>query len=330
MSIIETQRERTDLPLVAVPNIVDSMLEPFTSTLDLLHDIARVRIYTDFTLDEDTLVERMDGAKAVIVIGFHVSDAMLDRVGDHVECFAFGGTGVASYINLIATRERGIRVCNVVHYGNGAVAEHAVALIMELARRTGRMDAAMHIGGWHGEDGTSLENKTIALVGFGGIGQHVARIARGFGMHILVWNSHLDAQAVHDLEATPVDDLGELFERADIVSLHLPLLADTDGLITPEHLNHLRPGTIFVNTARAEVIQPGVLTSRLQRGDISAGLDVFDAEPLPDDDPLRTLPNVVLTPHVAWRAEAAYASLTKQVTQSIAAYFTGESFNVAN
>ncbi|MCI1225082.1 D-2-hydroxyacid dehydrogenase family protein [Bifidobacterium sp.] len=330
MRIIETQPERTDLPLVVVPNIVDAMLEPFTGTLDLLRDVARVRIYTEPTLDEDTLVERMEGAKGVVIIGFHVSDAMLDRVGDHVGCFAFGGTGVASYINLIATRERGIRVCNVVHYGDGAVAEHAVALMMELARHVGRMDAAMHVGGWHGEDGVSLEDKTIGLVGFGGIGQRMARIARGFGMQLLVWNSHLDVQAVRDLEATPVNDLGELFERSDIVSLHLPLLPDTAGLIASEQLNRLRPGTLFVNTARAEVIQPGALTSRLQRGDISAGLDVFDTEPLADDDPLRTLPNVVLTPHVAWRAEAAYASLTRQLSQSLAAYFKGESFNIAN
>ncbi|MCI1219256.1 MAG: D-2-hydroxyacid dehydrogenase family protein [Bifidobacterium sp.] len=330
MKIIEKQPERTDLPLVVVPNIVGAMLEPFTSTLGLLHDVARVRIYTEPTLDDDTLVKRMEGAKGVVVIGFHVSDAMLNRVSDHVECFAFGGTGVASYINLIATRERGIRVCNVVHYGNGAVAEHTVALMMELARHVGRMDAAMHVGGWHGEDGVSLEDKTIGLVGFGGIGQQVARIARGFGMQVLVWDSHLDAQAAHDLEATPVADLGELFESSGVVSLHLPLLPETAGLITTEQLNRLQPGTLFINTARAEVIQPGALTSRLKLGDISAGLDVFDTEPLADDDPLRTMPNVVLTPHVAWRAEAAYTSLTKQLSQSLAAYFKGESFNIAN
>ena len=105
-NIIETQPERTDLPLIVIPVIVESMIEPFAANFPLLHDIARIRMHCDFTLDTDTILERTKDAEAVIVIGFHITDDILDAmtVRGHVSCFAFGGTGVASYINLPVAR----------------------------------------------------------------------------------------------------------------------------------------------------------------------------------------------------------------------------------
>ncbi|MGO1260660.1 MAG: D-2-hydroxyacid dehydrogenase family protein [Bifidobacterium mongoliense] len=326
--VIETQTERTDLPLVVMPTVIPTMLEPLTACLPMLRDLARVRLHTDFTLDEDTVVERMQEADAMIVIGLHIGDRLLDLLADHVRCFAFGGTGVASYINLGRTRELGIRVCNVVHYGNHAVAEHAFGLIMELTKHVGRLDREMREGQWAGMDGLDLYDQTIGLAGFGGIGQTMARIARGFGMHILVWNSHLHADQAARFDAQTVDDLGDLFERSDVVSLHLPLTQATAGIVTARQLDRLRPGSIIINTARAEVIAPGALLTRLQRGDILAGLDVFDREPLPADDPLRTVPGLVMTPHVAWRTDGANRNLSKQLMQSLAAFYRGERMNV--
>ena len=141
--IIETQPERTDLPLAVMPVVVASMIPYFKENISLLHDVIRLRMYGDFTLDENTIVSRCQDADAVMVIGFHVTDSIFNRLtGDaHVRCFAFGGTGVASYINLQAARERGVRVCNVVRYGDHAVAEHAFALLMELARHVGERAA---------------------------------------------------------------------------------------------------------------------------------------------------------------------------------------------
>ena len=169
-NIIETQPERTDLPLIVIPVIVESMIEPFAANFPLLHDIARIRMHCDFTLDTDTILERTKDAEAVIVIGFHITDDILDAmtVRGHVSCFAFGGTGVASYINLPVARERGIRVCNVVHYGDHAVAEHAFALIMELTRQVGRLDEQVRRDDWGGIDGIGLHGKRLGLVGFGG------------------------------------------------------------------------------------------------------------------------------------------------------------------
>ena len=145
----------TDLPLVVMPVIIESMIEPFEKNFELLKDIARVRMYKDFTLDEDTIVERCAEADAIMVIGFHCADSILDRL--NAKCYAFGGTGVASYIDLDKAKERGIRVCNVVHYGDHAVAEHTIALLMELARQVGKLDRQVKTGDWDGADGYGVD-----------------------------------------------------------------------------------------------------------------------------------------------------------------------------
>ena len=290
MEIYETQPERTDLPLVVMPVIIESMIEPFEKNFELLKDIARVRMYKDFTLDEDTIVERCAEADAIMVIGFHCADSILDRL--NAKCYAFGGTGVASYIDLDKAKERGIRVCNVVHYGDHAVAEHTIALLMELARQVGKLDRQVKTGDWDGADGYEPE------------------------------------QVFADLNITPVNDMNELIAGSDVVSIHMPLLDSTKGIVTAENLEALKPGTMFINTARAEIIEPGALLARLQRGDIPAALDVFEHEPLTADDPLCSIPGIILTPHTAWRTDGAYVGITRQVVQSVAAFCKGEDFNV--
>lgn len=330
--ILETQPERTDLPLTVMPCVVADMIELFKANFEVLRDVTRLRMYTDTTLDPDEIVRRCEGADAVIVIGVHIDDNLYTRLTHtqgHAKCFAFGGTGVASYIDLARARQDGVRVCNVRRYGDAAVAELAIALMMELARHVGELDTQVREGSWHGVFGTELAGKTLGLVGFGGIGQHVARIANGFGMRIQVWNSHVHADALAaNPEIALVDGIDDLMVTSDIVSLHLPLTDETRGGITFENLNHLRPGSMLINTARAEIIAPGALERRLERGDLLAGLDVFDKEPLPQDSPLRSVPGVVLTPHVAWRADGAYASLTRQVMEAIVSFYEGGDFNV--
>ena len=257
--IYETQPERTDLPLVVMPVIIESMIEPFEKNFELFKDIARVRMYKDFTLDEDTIVARCAEADAIIVVGFHCADSILNRL--NAKCYAFGGTGVASYIDLAKAKERGIRVCNVVHYGDHAVAEHTIALLMELARQVGKLDRQVKEGNWDGVDGYELYGKKLGIIGLGGIGQTVARIAGTLGMNVSAWNSHVPEQVFTDLNVTPVDDMNELIAGSDVVSIHLPLLDSTKGIVTAQNLEALKPGTMFINTARAEIIESGACST---------------------------------------------------------------------
>ncbi|NEG69669.1 D-2-hydroxyacid dehydrogenase family protein [Bifidobacterium choloepi] len=328
--IYETQQDRTDLPLVVMPCVMKGMIEPFKQWFGMLDGVARLKMYEDFTYDEDEFVKRCAGAEAVIVIGFHISDNVLRQLSGHVKCFAFGGTGVASFIDLDEAKRLGIRICNVVHYGDHAVAEFAVALMFELARHVGELNRETHEGVWDTQTHAGMElcGKTLGIVGLGGIGQTVARIAQGIGMKVTAWKSPTSKKDYAALGVTPIEDLSRLMATADVVSINLPLLPGTKGIVKKEHIDAMRPGTMFINTARAELVEPGALLDRLEKGDIVAGLDVYYQEPLPADSPLLKLGNVVLTPHVAWRSDGAYTSLTKQVIESIAAYFKGDRFNV--
>ena len=147
-------------------------------------------------------------------------------------------------------------------------------------------------------------------------------------MNVSAWNSHVPEQVFADLNITPVNDMNELIAGSDVGSIHMPLLDSTKGIVTAENLEALKPGTMFINTARAEIIEPGALLARLQRGDIPAALDVFEHEPLTADDPLCSIPGIILTPHTAWRTDGAYVGITRQVVQSVAAFCKGEDFNV--
>lgn len=191
--ILETQPERTDLPLTVMPCVVADMIEPFKANFEVLRDVTRLRMYTDTTLDPDEIVRRCEGADAVIVIGVHIDDQSV------YTAHAYAGTcevlrirryRVASYIDLArgAAGWRARMQCASIWGRRGR--ELAIALMMELARHVGELDTQVREGSWHGVFGTELAGKTLGLVDCGGIGQHVARIANGFGMRIQVWNSH--------------------------------------------------------------------------------------------------------------------------------------------
>ena len=256
--IYETQSERTDLPLVVMPSVLDSMIEPIKAQFPALHDVARVRMFEEFTSDEATIAERLKDADALLVGGYHISDDLLRTISGqgHVKCIVFCGTGVASYLNLDKARELKIRVCNAEHYGDHAVAEHTFALLFELIRRVGQLDKDVKAGNWAwaSGDGLQLAGRRMGIIGLGGIGSTVAGIARALGMEVAAWNSHVPPEHFERSGATPVDDLNKLIETSDVISVHLPLNNATRGIVTAENLAHVKPGTLFINTARSEVI----------------------------------------------------------------------------
>ena len=180
--IYETQSERTDLPLVVMPSVLDSMIEPIKAQFPALHDVARVRMFEEFTSDEATIAERLKDADALLVGGYHISDDLLRTISGqgHVKCIVFCGTGVASYLNLDKARELKIRVCNAEHYGDHAVAEHTFALLFELIRRVGQLDKDVKAGNWAwaSGDGLQLAGRRMGIIGLGGIGSTVAGIVQ--------------------------------------------------------------------------------------------------------------------------------------------------------
>jgi D-3-phosphoglycerate dehydrogenase len=220
----------------------------------------------------------------------------------------FLGTGASSYMDVGALKECGVTVHTIKGYGDRAVAEHAIALMFAGARSLARMDRAVRAGTWGPLEGAQLQGKTLGVIGLGGIGGEVVRIARGIGMEAIGWNRtrRLDAPC-------PLVELDELLARADVISLHLALNDDTRGLIDRNRIAQMKRGVILVNTARGALLDETALIEALRSGQIAqAGLDVFHAEPLKRDHALAQLENVTISSHAAFRTLEASMTLMRR------------------
>ncbi len=251
--------------------------------------------------DPSALSDLLAGAGSVLN-GHTPMDEALLRACPGLRSIVFLGTGASSYIDVEAAQALGIRIRTVRGYGDRSVAEHAFALMLAAARRVGEMDRALRSGIWDPLSGMELEGRTLGIIGTGGIGRALARIADAFGMRVLAWNR---GSIRDDLPCRSIP-LEQLLREADIVSLHLALTPETRGMISAERLRLLQPHAIFVNTARSGLVDTDALIAALRHRRIAhAALDVFDTEPLPADHPLTTLDNVTLTAHAGFKTPEA-------------------------
>jgi D-3-phosphoglycerate dehydrogenase len=275
-----TRVRRSDDPPIALNS------EPFTAA-----DLPRLLAGYDICLDDHSylpteVLSRCTGLRHIV----------------------FLGTGASSYMDVPALNALGIEVHTIKGYGDTAVAEHAMALILACCRELARMDRAVRAGVWDPLESMQLRGKTLGLVGLGGIGREVARIGRGIGMEVIGWNRTPRPQT-----DVPLVELDELLTRADVISLHLALTDDTRGLIDANRIARMKAGVILVNTARGALVDEAALLAALQNGHIRhAGLDVFHAEPLAPDHPLARMENVTLTSHAGFRTLEASLTLMRR------------------
>ncbi len=219
----------------------------------------------------------------------------------------FLGTGARSYMDPEALADLGITVHTIKNYGDTAVAEHAIALMWAAARGLAAMDRGMRAGQWVRTEGLQLTGKTLGLIGFGGIGAEVARIASGSGMRVLAWN-----RTPRQAPGVEFVSLDRLLAESHVVSLHLLLTDETRGFIGAEQLAQMRPGAILINTARGAVVDEAAMIDALRSGRLGhAALDVFDVEPLPPGHALSSLENVTLSAHSAFRTAEASENLIR-------------------
>ncbi len=225
---------------------------------------------------------------------------------DALKHIVFLGTGPASYMNLADMAARGIKVHIIRNYGDTAVAEHTIALLLASCRDIARMDREVRAGTWIPHDGVQLLGKTLGVIGLGGIGREVLRLGRGLGMEAIAWNRTPQPGA-------PLVSLDELLARSDAISMNLTLNDETRGFLGPAQFAAMKPGVIFVNTARAGLVDEAAFIEALRSGRIRhAGLDVFHAEPLKLDNPLARMENVTLTAHAAFRTLEASMTLLRR------------------
>lgn len=231
-------------------------------------------------------------------------------------------------IDMAAAAEHGITVCHT-HAGESATAtpELAWGLILSLARSIPEEDARLRQGGWQKTIGSTLAGKTLGLVGLGKLGARMVPIARAFGMDVIAWSPNLTNDRAAEAGALRVEKM-RLFQEADVVSLHLVLGERSRHVVSHTELRAMKRGAMLINTSRGPLVDEGALLEALQERRILAGLDVFDQEPLPINHPLRAAPNTVLTPHLGYVTNGAYAAFFRDTVENIRAWREGKPVRV--
>ena len=268
--------------------------------------------------DRETLSGALAGASGLIVRSRTKVDAQLIESSDSLEVIGRAGVGVDN-IDIEAATRRGIAVLNAPAANTFSTAELAFALLLAAARNVAAADASVRAGEWKRKAmaGTQLFGKTIGVVGAGRIGAEVIRRARAFGMHVVAYDPYVPADRANELGLSLVP-FDRLLESSDVVTLHVPLTSENRGLIGREEIASMKDGAILVNAARGGLIDEAALAEALVSGKIgAAGLDVFEREPLPEDSPLRSAPNLVFTPHIGASTSEAQAEVSRQIAVAV-------------
>ncbi|SDP20335.1 Lactate dehydrogenase [Nakamurella panacisegetis] len=230
-------------------------------------------------------------------------------------------------IDLKATAALGITVC-ATGYLPSPAAEHTWALILAAARRLPTEFAAVAAGGWQQTVGMGLAGHTLGLAGLGRLGSAVARVGLAFGMNVIAWSQHLTVERAAEVGVAAVSK-EQLLTDSDVLSIHLVLSARSRGLFGAGELALMKPSAILVNTSRGPIVDEPALLDVLRRNAIrGAALDVFDIEPLPVDHPFRTLPSVVMTPHLGYVVDDQYRIFYADAVEDIARFAAGSPVRV--
>lgn len=287
-------------------------------------DRAEITVFTDHVHDAGELVSRLAPFDVIVVMRERtpLTRSIIEAL-PQLRMIASTGPFNAS-IDTDAARERGIHVSTT----GGTVAstvELTWALILAASRNLVGESASIRDGGWQTSVGRELSGRTLAVLGLGRIGARVARIGQAFGMEIIAWSENLTPEAAADAGAVHVGK-DELFARADVLTIHLKLSERSTGLVGAVELGTMKPTSILVNTSRGPIVDEAALVEALRSRSIAgAGLDVFDTEPLAAGHPLRTLDNVVATPHIGYVADRPYRIFYREVVAAIEAWLAEQS-----
>jgi D-3-phosphoglycerate dehydrogenase len=256
---------------------------------------------------EADIPKRLDGYDTVINDATYFNEAAL-KLCRGLKHIVFLGTGAASFVDLTAAARLGIKVSTISGYGDTTVAEHAMGLVFAAARHIATMHGIVRGGGWRPMQGMELRGKTLGIVGLGGIGREMARIASGVGLEVIAYN-----RSARPAAPVPMVSIDELLRQSDIMSLHLGLNDETRGFLDRTRLQKTKPGVIIVNTARAGVLDEPALIDLLKSGHVGHyATDVLAKEPPDSDEPLLKLDNVTLTAHAGYNTPEAAMTMYRR------------------
>jgi phosphoglycerate dehydrogenase-like enzyme len=281
-----------------------------------LDERAAVTIFDDHVADPDAVVERLQPFDIVCVMRERtpMTRAIIERL-PKLQLIASTGRRNAS-IDLKAAEERGVEVVHT-GYTSAPTIELTWALILASARNLVAENASLRRGGWQQSVGDDMAGRTLGVLGLGNVGGAVAKIGAAFGMKVIAWSQNLTTERAAEVGATLVSK-DELFQEADVVSIHLVLSGRTRGLVGAAELALMKPTARLVNTSRGPIVVEADLIAALRNNTIAgAAIDVFDQEPLPLDHPLRALPNLLATPHIGYVSRGLYERFYQDTVANI-------------
>jgi D-3-phosphoglycerate dehydrogenase len=295
-----------------------------------LRELGEVEIFPSDCEGAEELLRRVEGAEGIVNIRARCQfDKDFFGNAKILRVLSIWGTGT-DHVDLPAAREAGVVVSNTPGVAAQSVAEHTLALMLAAARQIPENDNAVKHGEWPRGQMTQLTGKTLGLIGLGAIGRQTARIARGIGMHLIAWTFHPDDAFAKEV-GIEWAELDALYERSDVVSVHVRQSPDTIGMVGKEAFERMKTGAILVNTARGAIVDEKAMAQALSDGKLAAaGLDVFGEEPLPAGHPLTQLSNVVLSPHNAGITPEVTEAGLLMAAENIARAFEGSPQNVVN
>ncbi|MBP0616877.1 D-2-hydroxyacid dehydrogenase family protein [Jiella mangrovi] len=287
-----------------------------------------VTVFRDHLADSEAALAQLAGFDVLCLMRERMAlPADLIAGLDRLKLVVVTGRSAGS-VDLGAATSHGVTVCHTAP-GEGGIAtpELAFGLILSAMRSIPQEHLAMREGGWQETVGTSLNGKTLGLLGLGRTGQRMAKIAGAFDMKVIAWSPNLTDERA-EVAGVRRAAKTELFETADVVSLHLVLSQTTRRIVGAPELAAMKPGALLVNTSRGPLIDEAALLEALRQDRIRAALDVYDTEPLPADHPLRSAPNVILTPHLGYVTEGGLREFYESTIETIAAWREGRPVNV--
>jgi phosphoglycerate dehydrogenase-like enzyme len=311
--------------------VIDDWQDVARNVVDwsVLESIGQVSFIHEYPADSATLAGRLSEFDVICVMRERTRfDEALLRQLPKLKLLVTGGMRNAA-LDLKAAAALGIQVCGTDSYKHAAP-ELTWALIMAATRNLVAEANALRAGQWQQGLGGDLHGKTLGILGLGSIGQRVAQFGQVFGMRVIAWSENLTAERAAQVGVSYVSKQ-ELFEQADVLSVHLVLSDRSRGLVNAEALGWMKPTALLVNTARGPIVDEADLIKALQKRQLAgAALDVFDVEPLPPLHPFRTLDNVLATPHVGYVSQQNYQLFFSQMIEDIQAWAAGASIRLMN
>jgi glycerate dehydrogenase len=313
-------------------------LNPGDISWDAVKQYGNLEVYDRTGYDPNSqplVVERARGADALLTNKTPVTGHAMDQLPD-LRYIGVLATGY-NIVDVKAAKEKGIIVSNIPTYGTAAVAQMAVALMLEMCHHAGRHSDAVYQGEWTSHPDWSfwkyplieLDGKTMGIIGFGRIGQATARIAQALGMNVLAHTPNPNP----DLETDTLRhcDLDELLAKSDFISLHCPLNDSTKGIINRNSIAKMKNSVRIINTSRGPLIVEEDLAEALNNGTVAgAALDVVSEEPIKKDNPLLKAPNCLITPHISWAPIEARRRLMQLAADNLSCFLSGDPINVVN